>query len=92
MLLYWEMIKYAINEQYQYFDFGRSTEDEGTFKFKSQWGAIPHPMFWYSYPKTTEEQNSQESFKKKAFIFFWQRLPLWFTIFAGPKIRRLIHL
>ena len=39
MLLYWETIRSACADGFQRFDFGRSTRDCGTYKFKSQWGA-----------------------------------------------------
>ena len=45
-LLYWEMLQQAIADGRRVFDFGRSTPDEGTYHFKSQWGAQPGPMHW----------------------------------------------
>ena len=47
MLLYWGFLDFACKNGYAYFDFGRSTPDEGTFYFKQQWGAKPRPLFWY---------------------------------------------
>ena len=41
VLLYWEMLKFAIQERIAEFDFGRSTPLEGTYQFKEQWGAEP---------------------------------------------------
>ena len=46
MLLYWTFLEYASNEGYEYFDFGRSTVGEGTYKFKEQWGAQPNALHW----------------------------------------------
>ncbi len=46
MLLYWTLLEYAADSGYERFDFGRSTPDEGTFRFKKQWGAAPVPLFW----------------------------------------------
>ena len=45
MLLYWTMLKRDQTGASR-FDFGRSTPDEGTFQFKRQWGAEPHPLVW----------------------------------------------
>ena len=42
-LLYWHAIETAVAEGCDVFDFGRSTPDEGTYKFKEQWGAAPGP-------------------------------------------------
>ena len=93
MLLYWEMIRYAIGAGYCRFDFGRSTEGEGTYRFKTQWGAAPEPMFWYQFPRIEKpEITNKESWKKALFIKVWQRLPLKLTCIIGPQIRRLIHL
>jgi len=47
MLLYWSFLEYAADNGYKKFDFGRSSPDSGTFRFKKQWGAEPHPVFWY---------------------------------------------
>jgi len=38
MLLYNSVLKYACNSGYSVFDFGRSTPDGGTYRFKQQWG------------------------------------------------------
>ena len=43
MLLYWEVLKLAIDRHYRVFDFGRSSRDSGTFRFKQQWGAQAQP-------------------------------------------------
>ena len=47
MMLYWNFLKYSADNGYTYFDFGRSSEGEGTYKFKKQWGANPKPLVWY---------------------------------------------
>ena len=46
MLLYWKMLEFACDNGFNYFDFGRSSLDEGTYKFKKQWGASPVPLPW----------------------------------------------
>lgn len=93
MMLYWEMIKYAIEKKYKYFDFGRSTEGEGTYRFKKQWGALPEPMYWYTFADNiTLDDEDATSWKKELFIKVWQKMPLGITAILGPKIRRMIHL
>ncbi|PIE63627.1 MAG: hypothetical protein CSA26_12020, partial [Desulfobacterales bacterium] len=47
MLLYWGILKNAAENGCSTFDFGRSTQGEGTYKFKKQWGAVEHPLEWY---------------------------------------------
>lgn len=93
MLLYWEMLSFAINNGYKSFDFGRSTPGEGTFKFKEQWGALPEQLFWYSYSQNGKhESESASENKKEKFIRVWQKLPLSVTKVCGPILRRHIHL
>lgn len=61
MLLYWAMLEYACEQGYTAFDFGRSTPEEGTYKFKAQWGAQPVPLYWHDIVlkgKVCEPQNA----------------------------------
>jgi serine/alanine adding enzyme len=90
MLLYWEMLRTAVVDGYQTFDFGRSTPDEGTFHFKRQWGAEPHPMCWeYWLPAgRTLPNQSPKNPKFAAAISVWQRLPLPLTTLLGPRVVR----
>lgn len=46
MMLYWAFLKYASDNGFPSFDFGRSTIGEGTYNFKKQWGAQPEPLHW----------------------------------------------
>lgn len=94
MLLYWEMIKYAIESGYSYFDFGRSTEGEGTYRFKQQWGAEPENMYWYylSNKEGLDFAGNESGGKKELFIKVWQKLPLPLTSFLGPILRKQISL
>lgn len=93
MLLYWEMLCYAIKNNYRSFDFGRSTPNEGTYNFKKQWGAEPEHLFWYTYNKNKiDDSEDADSSKKEKFIRIWQKLPLNVTKILGPILRRHIHL
>lgn len=94
MLLYWTMLEYACNHGYKYFDFGRSTLGEGTYKFKKQWGAEPEPLNWhyiYLNGKPTNENELGKSKFDKA-IQYWQKLPIPVTEILGPMIRKNIGL
>jgi len=92
MLLYWSVLEFACTRGYRVFDFGRSTPGEGTFKFKEQWGAAPHPLYWYYWlPEGTEmPQVNPKNPKYQAAIAVWQRLPLAVTRVLGPKIVKYI--
>ncbi len=94
MLLYWTMIEYASDNGYSCFDFGRSSPDEGTYKFKKQWGAKPEPLHWHyisSNSQPIDEETSEKSKFDKA-IRYWQKLPVVITRIIGPPIRKHIGL
>lgn len=88
MYLYWQILSYAIEQGYQSFDFGRSTIDAGTYKFKKQWGAEPQQCYWYHWVPEgkTLPDLSPSNAKFELAIKVWQKLPLGFTKFIGPLI------
>ncbi len=91
MLLYWEFLKYAADSGHRFFDFGRSTPGEGTFKFKEQWGAEPFPLFWFeksTQPISENGPSAMRTYGEKV----WARFPGFFTDTLGPRIRRFITL
>ncbi len=91
-LLYWEAIKFAIGRGAREFDFGRSTPGEGTYRFKKQWGAEPHQLYWnYLLNKdaTLPELNPANP-KYRLAIRIWQCLPVAVTKLLGPQIVRNI--
>jgi len=93
MLLYWSMLEFAIQNGYTSFDFGRSTKEEGTYRFKEQWGARPEPLYWYYYSRRGEKSPSIGGGANRGlFIKLWQRLPLAATAILGPIIRKRIPL
>jgi FemAB-related protein (PEP-CTERM system-associated) len=98
MLLYWSMMAYAADRGYRHFDFGRSTPGEGTYRFKIQWGAQPHPMYWYtlwldrSKPTKAVNDDSPESKKRALATKLWQKLPVPLSRVIGPLIRKHIDL
>ncbi len=91
MLLYWEMLKFAINNGYRVFDFGRSTPNEGTYRFKAQWGASIQQLYWYRYGSNIG-LSGDISAKEESFIKIWRKLPLRLTAVFGPVLRKHIHL
>lgn len=88
MLLYWEVLKFAIKNQYQYFDFGRSSKGSGTFRFKQQWGAKPKQLYWhYWLPDNVEMPRLNPDNPKFALaINVWRRIPVFITKLIGPFI------
>jgi FemAB-related protein (PEP-CTERM system-associated) len=87
-LLYWEAIKFAINNNSRKFDFGRSTPEEGTYRFKKQWGALPYQLYWQYILKDgykMPELNTKNP-KYELAIKMWKRLPLLVSNNLGPRI------
>ena len=90
MLLYWTVLQYAIREGYRTFDFGRSTVDAGTYRFKKQWGAKPEQLHWHYCLRPGDEMPSlnPQNPKYQFAIKIWQRLPLAVANYLGPRIVR----
>ena len=88
MLLYWSCLKFACEKGYTTFDFGRSTKEESTYKFKEQWGATPNPMVWSYWVR--DEGNipdiTPRNRKYHLAIGIWKRLPVPVTQMLGPRI------
>jgi FemAB-related protein (PEP-CTERM system-associated) len=94
MLLYWNFLKFAADQGYAFFDFGRSTPGESTFKFKKQWGAEPTPLYWYTFfinEPAVVKSDARSSLRSRAEMV-WQKLPLPLANFLGPRIRKYISL
>ena len=97
MLLYWAIQSRLCALGVREFDFGRSTFGEGTYKFKEQWGALPHPLAWQEWKAGAElpvaesgaaRAGSLRPLVEKA----WSKLPLSVANQLGPRLRRYITL
>jgi FemAB-related protein (PEP-CTERM system-associated) len=89
MLMYWHLLQRAIERSQRVFDFGRSSTDSNTYRFKKQWGAEPHPAAWQYYVRSgTPGDMRRENGKYDRFIAAWQKLPLSLTRLIGPSIVR----
>lgn len=90
MRLYWEMLRHATAAGAQAFDFGRSTVDSGTYRFKTQWGAVPTQLHWHYWLRrgTTLPRLNQSNPKYASAADLWRRMPLWCANLLGPYIVR----
>lgn len=89
MFMYWHLLQRAIVRKQQVFDFGRSTIDSNTYRFKRQWGAEPHPAIWQYYVRHGDVGDMRiEGGKYDRMIGLWRRLPVWLTRLIGPPIVR----
>ncbi len=92
MFMYWGILKESINHNYEIFDFGRSSRDSPTYRFKKQWGATPSPLYWHYWLASghalPEINNNNPKFK--TMIYIWQKLPLFAANAIGPRIVKSI--
>ena len=95
MLLYWNCLKRSADNEHTQFDFGRSNPNEGTYKFKAQWGAKPAQLKWYTFwlqgkPEMPGAANKDNKRQKVAEL--WAKLPLGVANGVGPHLRQYISL
>jgi len=87
MWMYHQLLLRAVEHGARVFDFGRSSVDSGTYRFKKQWGAQPHPTVWQYYvrrgaPDALRPDNPRYRHR----IAAWQKLPVWLANTLGPRI------
>lgn len=94
MLLYWKLMEYACDQGFEYFDLGRSSPDEGTQRFKEQWGAKPFPLYWQSICLNGKAMKADYSGNSRfgVAVQLWKMLPISVANRIGPKIRKSIAL
>jgi FemAB-related protein (PEP-CTERM system-associated) len=91
-VLYWEVIRFGCAEGYRTLDLGRSFRHAGTFEFKRQWGAMPHPLPWIfrdlvaGGPPPLDRDPS----RFRRLVDLWKRLPVPVANLLGPWIRRQV--
>ncbi len=90
MYMYRKILSLAIEQGYEFFDFGRSTIGASTHKYKKQWGAIEHPLYWHYWLSDSDElpELNPDNPKYKMAISAWQRLPLVVANTIGPHLVR----
>jgi FemAB-related protein (PEP-CTERM system-associated) len=89
MLLYWHLLERTIKRGNHVFDFGRSSKDSNTYRFKKQWGARPEPAVWQYYLRHGSiHELRPENPKYQRLSRLWQHLPVTLTRWIGPRIVR----
>jgi len=92
MLLYWKVLEYACDHGFKKFDFGRSTLDTGTYRFKAQWGARPKQLYWdyWSHNPDNLKPVNHTSPGLARMVALWKKLPVGLTRLIGPAVRKNI--
>lgn len=89
MLMYWHLLERAIERGSPRFDFGRSTIESNTYRFKLQWGARAYPSCWQYYVRHgTMRDMRPDHGRFRLAVRVWRRLPLAVTRWLGPRIVR----
>ena len=84
MILYYEMMRFAIISKNKIFSFGRSNLNSGSLRFKKQWNVKEVPIYDnYSVPTTNIN-------KYKFLSKIWILLPFKLTLVLGPILRKYI--
>ena len=92
-LLYWEAIRWACQNGFKQFDFGRSSPGSGTYHFKKQWGAVEEPLHWQFLSKRQNSSSpllQSDNPRYRFILYVWQRLPIGIANAVGPLLRRQI--
>ena len=91
MWMYRKILEVAIQENFDFFDFGRSTKEAKTHKFKKQWGSLEVQHYWYFISDHNDRNLTElnpDNPKLKLLINLWKKLPIFLSNFIGPKIVR----
>ena len=89
-LMYWQVLRRAVDRGYRIFDFGRSKVGTGPYDFKRNWGFEPQPVTHQFYLREGCElpRVNPTNPKYRALISLWQRLPLSVANAIGPYLIR----
>ena len=90
--MYFQVMCHAQTKGKVWFDFGRSKNDSGPYKYKKNWGMEPQPLhYYYHLVKASELPNlSPNNPKYKFFISLWQKLPLKISQMIGPHLSKYL--
>ena len=91
MWMYHQLLVRAQSRGSREFDFGRSSVESGTWRFKKQWGAQERPTVW-QYHLRRGDMNAMrpDNPGNQRKVEMWKKLPLWLTRAAGPVIVKAI--
>ena len=92
MRLYWEVLRVVVELGCRQFDFGRSSVDSGTYRFKLQWGAKPQQLYWHRWERgiPAGDDNAPSPASQGRLMGYatavWKHLPLAVANTLGPLL------
>jgi len=89
-LIYWELMKSAIDQGIRGFDFGRSKKNTGAYQFKAAWNMQVQPLgYQVRMIRRKRPPNFSPANPKFALAAnLWSRIPLKATTWLGPHVVR----
>ena len=88
----WTAIEYGCQNNYKYYDFGRSQQGSANMEFKERWGAeaknLEYQYFLHKASKIPD--NTSSNHNRQSFAKMWKLLPLKITSSLGPMFRKEI--
>lgn len=91
--IYWDTLREAFRRGCAAVDFGRSTKEAGTYRFKQQWLADEEPLPWYAFGQGAPAPEPAEEGRGGVMALateLWSRLPARYANWLGPQIRGAI--
>jgi serine/alanine adding enzyme len=91
--IYWEALRWSVEQGARHLDFGRSPRDGGTHRFKLGWGAHERELDWRRLAPDGEARSlalpgGNPALKRLSSL--WTRLPVPLATLLGPHLRRRI--
>ncbi len=88
--MYWQVMSRAAARGVRVFDYGRSKQGTGSYRFKKHWGFEPRPLY-YEFGLVRADKMpdlSPANPKYRLFISLWKRLPVSLSRLVGPVLSR----
>jgi len=90
--MYYDLMRWAGQNGYRVFDFGRSKKESGSFDFKAHWGMtmreLPYEMLLVTRKELPHYSPGNPRFRIATKV--WQNLPLPVARALGPPLLRLV--
>lgn len=90
--MYYNLMLHAVKRGCASFDFGRSKNNSGPYKYKASWGIEPTPIYhYYHLVKARELPNlSPTNPKYELMINVWKKLPVGLSKLVGPLLSKYL--
>jgi len=90
--MYWEVMRRACEAGIRVFDYGRSKEGTGSYRFKKHWGFEPEQLYYEFDLVSLKEMPDLNPLNPKyqMFIKLWKHLPVPVSKQVGPYLSRFL--